>query len=970
MRPFEEDALTSLHAQARNRRGSNHLLPWTFVAALAIVVIGLVGYRLERAPVVSFRSVRLRLSGVRWEPYRSLAAPGRFTAMAVKRGVGELLNGEPRRALAILSKESQGSDTPSVWNDVAVASYEVADRHDAPEIFVDALAATDHALALDPQMSEALFNRAAILQRLGLRDDARAAWERLLTSESDPGWQAEARQQLRLLQPEPSFLETLDRDPRRIGELAAHDPQGARLTGSIDLLARWATKRDAHSLDLTRSLGAAVAARNGDRSLEEGVRAIDIADAPARDALAEAHRLYAEAFEKWRNNRPGEAETWHTRAAEAFARGRSPLVWAARENAARMMYEQGRDADAIREEEAVVHNAPASFAAIRAHAQWMLGVIETSAGQWGDALPLLQRAAAGFERLGEVDHLSRVERVIAFVYDRTGDDANAWKHRMIALRGVGKTSSLALEKTVSTIALAQMAARKWRVAESLLVLEVEIARRIHDDVQLTDALLYRAAVRHELGDEGGAGRDLSDAEGFMARLADDGYRAYFRADALAIHASLEADAGKASAYLTTAIDYVREKGDRMELPTLFLQRARVLRRGGDLQAAATDLERGISAIEASRQSLPAGQARWGAFYAHEELFEDAIDLAANRDDAAAAFRFAERARARALLDTYGRTPAFDAAPLPDDTILVELVSLPQRLLLITPSRVVKIDVTREELRAEIDALMSALRTNALQPARTAGAKLYQRLVAAIDSDEKTIVFAPDSTTSIVPFAALIDGQNHYLVERHTIVVAPSAAVFSAAHQDPRPLRSVLIVSNNASGEPLTNVDAESRRVASAYRSAREIHDAASLRRDHTADAIHFAGHAIGDESGLEPASILLADERMSAAEIAKLRLSHTSVVVLAACSTARGERRSTEGAISVAYGFLSAGARSVVATLWPIEDTAAANFFPRLHREMAAGRSPADALRNVQLDMIRDGGVPPSLWASLQDIGS
>jgi CHAT domain-containing protein len=105
-------------------------------------------------------------------------------------------------------------------------------------------------------------------------------------------------------------------------------------------------------------------------------------------------------------------------------------------------------------------------------------------------------------------------------------------------------------------------------------------------------------------------------------------------------------------------------------------------------------------------------------------------------------------------------------------------------------------------------------------------------------------------------------------------------------------------------------------------------------------------------------------------EIATMRLRRTSVVVLAGCNTARGTRRGPEGIISVAHGFLTAGAPSVIATLWPIDDNGAAAFFPRVHANLAAGMSPAEALRSVQLECIRNGTTPLSLWAAVQVIGS
>jgi CHAT domain-containing protein len=59
-----------------------------------------------------------------------------------------------------------------------------------------------------------------------------------------------------------------------------------------------------------------------------------------------------------------------------------------------------------------------------------------------------------------------------------------------------------------------------------------------------------------------------------------------------------------------------------------------------------------------------------------------------------------------------------------------------------------------------------------------------------------------------------------------------------------------------------------------------------------------------------------------------------------------------------------------VATLWPIDDDAAAEFFPRLHHYLLGGLSPADAVRATQLEWIRKRNAPPGLWAAVQTIGS
>jgi CHAT domain-containing protein len=72
----------------------------------------------------------------------------------------------------------------------------------------------------------------------------------------------------------------------------------------------------------------------------------------------------------------------------------------------------------------------------------------------------------------------------------------------------------------------------------------------------------------------------------------------------------------------------------------------------------------------------------------------------------------------------------------------------------------------------------------------------------------------------------------------------------------------------------------------------------------------------------------------------------------------------------VARAFLVAGVPSVVATLWPIEDTPSAEFFPRFHHYLMRGLPPAEALRAVQMEWIRRHDGSPGVWAAVQIVGT
>jgi CHAT domain-containing protein len=930
------------------------------------------------------------------------SAVGRHAA-----GVAELLAGRPSDAVSNLTAAAEASGAASAWSDLAAAYHESARRYDAPELFADALAATDRALARDSRFSEALFNRALLIERLGLKDDAREAWTRYLDNDSTGRWADEARFHLSNLAPEKPFLDILDReyqhvagDPAAAAALVALDPFGARGMGVMEVLGRWgqavlrSDERDAkRHLTVARHLGEAVRRAGGDRMLERAVAIIDAAGDHSRATLAAAHTDYQSGLKAFQNSRPVDAEPLLRRATSRFADARSPMVLPARYFAANTLYEQGRRDEAEQEIDSLLPTVPEEFPAYRALIVMQLGICRGSRGDWGSAIALFDQSAASFDRLGEAKNAASVRRLLAFVYDRIGDPKSAWIHRIAALRGLGGKSDLVLERTVSSIADAAIFRHEWHTASSFLSLTINIARRLSDEVQFANALLARAVIRDRLKDAPGARADIEEARAAAARVKDPAYRAYLRVAELRASAMLEATSpAVADGLLTEAIDFVGARRERLYLPALLLQRARARRSAGNIDGALADLERGIEELEQHRQSLPEGEARWGAFHAAEDLFDEAVDVVVSTD-VEAAFRFAERGRARALLETYGRSPVLDQRRVPEGFVVVEYVALPSRLLIFTADaygfRVASVECSSEMLAREIDTFTRALRVGEFADVMRGATALYSRLIEPVASQlvsASTVVFVPDSVTSTVAFSALRDSRGAYLVERHAIVVAPSAAAFVAATERRRgaaaaPVAALLISASAAASDAgaLAFVDAEAQQIARAYSSAKRVSEDGLqlddlIRRAPEADVIHFGGHAIGDERGFMPSSIVLRrngrEHRVGVSEIAKLRLRRAAVVVLAGCNTARGEQRAAEGVISVAHGFLSAGAPSVIATLWPIDDSAAATFFPRLHRELAKGVPPAEALRAVQLESIRRRDVPISLWAAVQNIGS
>jgi len=922
--------------------------------------------------------------------------------------LAHLLAGRPNEAASLLTKLAASSKDAGLWSDLAAAYYVAGVQNDQAQQFGQALAAADTALRLNPRLPEALFNRALTVERLGLRERASVAWDQYLAADGSSKWAVEARKHLQHLRGHSSFKEELERDYARLTvdepfarAFAARSREDARRWGETEILNRWAGAlqkgndgdADRH-LTLARVFGDTIAAGGGDRMLHDAVEAIDRSTPELRRGIAEAHLAFHEAQRLYKIHQTKEALALFEQAADGFARGGSPIALLARYYAGNALYDRGDKVQSRRRIEGLLATAPPQYQAHRADLQWQMGLLEAAAGEWGGAITALDNSVRAYDRIGETHNSAIVRNILSEVYDRTGDSQTAWTHRVIAWQELGRTEDLRLQSAVQTAARAAALEGQWPVSLAFLDLAVNMPRANGTEVLRFETLLFRARVRGRLEQNDGAANDLARAAGALDQIKDPNLHELAEADGLAVAGVLASSPFAAAPNLTRAIEFHRAKGRHMYLPELYLERGRTYAKMRDVPAAAADFEAGISELESQRLSLRAGNERWGMFSSYSELFDEAVTLALAHGNVEQAFAYSERARARELLDSLGAADPDVAAAAPaalpsaTDVVMIEYATLPESLVIFVIDRqklhVVQTSVPRATLLRDAEILAESATNDDVSRFRGAASALYTQLLqpaAGALREGQRLVIIPDATLGTVPFAALVDPAGKYVIERYSVVIAPSAAVFArlAARQQPV-LRNahLLLISGPAGreGDPrqLTNAQREANAVTAVYHHAPDVvsddGDAATFEtRAAHADVIHFVGHAELPGGG-RGGALVMGGGSLNVRGIASLRLRRTRAVILAACGTARGPRRGSEDSISIARAFLAAGAPSVVATLWPIDDDPAADFFPRLHHYLADGLSPADAVRATQLEWIRKRNAPPGLWAAVQTIGS
>ena len=95
-----------------------------------------------------------------------------------------------------------------------------------------------------------------------------------------------------------------------------------------------------------------------------------------------------------------------------------------------------------------------------------------------------------------------------------------------------------------------------------------------------------------------------------------------------------------------------------------------------------------------------------------------------------------------------------------------------------------------------------------------------------------------------------------------------------------------------------------------------------------------------------------------------------SLVVLSACETGLGSYVGGEGILGLSRSFIIAGARSLVVSLWPIDDVASGFFMERFYQAIKGGQSTGKSLWTARRQMIAESPFKyPYYWAPLIALG-
>jgi CHAT domain-containing protein len=257
-------------------------------------------------------------------------------------------------------------------------------------------------------------------------------------------------------------------------------------------------------------------------------------------------------------------------------------------------------------------------------------------------------------------------------------------------------------------------------------------------------------------------------------------------------------------------------------------------------------------------------------------------------------------------------------------------------------------------------------------------------------DEMIVI--PDRALYFVPFDALPDESNNFLITRYTVYTENSLFMMNTREKRIRKSNSVLALapfafpenpsqdeSNRDDSGELFQLPGSANEIETIYDLFGGIVKTGSSATEeyfkyHAGDfrIVHFSSHSsINDEDPLFN-SIILApgegeeDGYLQTNEIYSLDM-NTELVTLSACNTGIGNYLDGEGMISLATGFRSAGVRNIVMSLWSLPDDATSDVMKRFYRLLKEGQEKGDALRMAKLEYLEDADqntAAPFFWAA------
>jgi len=328
---------------------------------------------------------------------------------------------------------------------------------------------------------------------------------------------------------------------------------------------------------------------------------------------------------------------------------------------------------------------------------------------------------------------------------------------------------------------------------------------------------------------------------------------------------------------------------------------------------------------------------------------------------------------------------------PEKTALLYPISMPDSLILLVTMpdgiRHKLIRMKHKELRDAARRLRRGLQNRTSRSFIHQARKLYDCLIRPIEDwlssqNIETLVVAPDGVLRLIPFSTLYDGK-HFLIEKYAIATIPAISLTEASRFDPANAKILITgLSDKVQGfSALPSVSGELEDIKKIMGEGtvyyNKEHNLANLTdefKNNSYSIVHMATHGVFGGTP-EKTFLLLYDEKLDMNRLSRLidfsrfQGNRVELLTLSACQTALGDERAALGLAGVA---VKAGVKSVIATLWFVDDEATSFVVREFYRQLKTrGILKAKALQNAQKILIQKKRYKhPAYWAPFLLIGN
>lgn len=429
-------------------------------------------------------------------------------------------------------------------------------------------------------------------------------------------------------------------------------------------------------------------------------------------------------------------------------------------------------------------------------------------------------------------------------------------------------------------------------------------------------------------------------------------------------------------YLRTSLEYARTSRDfHLEYESLYgLGLIEASRK--NFGKAVDFYEKSVSAFYRARSSIESEPLRINYLKDKRGIYDRLIASCLESNRCNTLFQHMELFKSRTIYekitgDWHGRVSVEEVRDhLSCDEVLLNYYVLPDRLIIGVLTRddfqvrdlSFQEDLYRMLLEYRLRLFFRSKRLDILE-------RFYHLLISPVEDfiQGKNLWYAPHDLLHYVPFASLFDGEK-FLVQNNCVAAVPSASLLMGIGTWGHSLDTSLLVK----GSDLSFAEQEIEGIQRFFRDKKILFgDNARLDRISRylpRNVVHFACHGyMRQDSPLFSELNLSEPYVLRAKDVLAMDFSG-SLVVLSACNTGVNKILAGDEPMGFLRSFLYAGAKSIVSSLYFVDDESTSDLFIKFYRNLREGMSPAESLRKAQIFFI-EKGTHPYFWSPFIVVG-